>query len=766
LIQDEPEHTMTKAVSLSLSFVFLLAAVAASPAQTSATDSAINEAVLRQANTIVLRQKLAEAKATAARGDLPAAAKEYLDASKLVEQIGSGIDAEAAETISGLDSTWLTLARQSQSEGNLREADTQVKQVLNVDPQNTVALAFKKQNDQMLGAMKGKMPSASALEQIPVVAEQKTQAGTLVQDGKLLYEMGKLDEAEVKLQEAQKLDPDNTGAYYYLNLINQARFGRESMVHTEDTITRMKDVEKQWVLPSNKNLPPESNPYATTNLVYTGPGRQAIVSKLDRIRLDSISYDPGVPLSEVIRDLQEKVRSRDPERKGINFLINPNPDNSGSPIAAAAAAPGAYATAQPVVDQATGLPAAPATGAGEAVDVGTVLVKLSLTDVRLADLLDAICLVADHPIKYSIEEYAVVFSTKGPESPQLFTRSFRVDPNIFYSGLESVSGESFGSTGGSTGGGGGGTGGGGGGGGGGSSSSSTSSGAAIAVVNAFPGASTLRSTGTGGGTGGGGGGGATGGVGSPVGTGVGGTGGNANSALTAGGGVRYVTTPNLSSDVSVTARAFFTTLGVNLNAPVGKSVFFNDRLGLLIVKATEDDLDTIERAIQAIDAVPPQVHIKTRFIEVQQTDNKALGFDWYLGNFINGAVQATGGSAPSLNVPVSAANPLGAYPGSTALSEVAATAADGQIGNLVSANQGIPTLATVTGILTNPNFRVVLHALESRSGFETLAEPEVTTISGRQTEMRATQLLTVITSFTFTEGSAPVTAGVGAATTP
>jgi type II secretory pathway component GspD/PulD (secretin) len=343
-----------------------------------------------------------------------------------------------------------------------------------------------------------------------------------------------------------------------------------------------------------------------------------------------------------------------------------------------------------------------------------------------------------------------------------------VDPNIFYSGLESVSGESFGSTGGSTGGGGGGTGGGGGGGGGGgSSSSSTSSGAAIAVVNAFPGASTLRSTGTGGGTGGGGGGGgATGGVGSPVGTGVGGTGGNANSALTAGGGVRYVTTPNLSSDVSVTARAFFTTLGVNLNAPVGKSVFFNDRLGLLIVKATEDDLDTIERAIQAIDAVPPQVHIKTRFIEVQQTDNKALGFDWYLGNFINGAVQATGGSAHSLNVPVSAANPLGAYPGSTALSEVAATAADGQIGNLVSANQGIPTLATVTGILTNPNFRVVLHALESRSGFETLAEPEVTTISGRQTEMRATQLLTVITSFTFTAGSAPVTAGAGAVTTP
>lgn len=37
----------------------------------------------------------------------------------------------------------------------------------------------------------------------------------------------------------------------------------------------------------------------------------------------------------------------------------------------------------------------------------------------------------------------------------------------------------------------------------------------------------------------------------------------------------------------------------------------------------------------------------------------------------------------------------------------------------------------IKGILTDPNFRVVLHALQQRSGFEKLAEPEVTTTSGR-----------------------------------
>ncbi len=119
------------------------------------------------------------------------------------------------------------------------------------------------------------------------MAAQKTDAGTLVQDGKLLYEMGKLDEAEVKLSQALKLDPDNAAAYYYMNLIQQAKYARESTQHTVDTQDRMAQVEKQWVLPTSKASLPVPNPYATNKLIYTGPGRQAIIDKLDRIRLDT-----------------------------------------------------------------------------------------------------------------------------------------------------------------------------------------------------------------------------------------------------------------------------------------------------------------------------------------------------------------------------------------------------------------------------------------------------------------------------------------------
>jgi hypothetical protein len=59
----------------------------------------------------------------------------------------------------------------------------------------------------------------------------------------------------------------------------------------------------------------------------------------------------------------------------------------------------------------------------------------------------------------------------------------------------------------------------------------------------------------------------------------------------------------------------------------------------------------------------------------------------------------------------------------------------------------------VTGILTPENMQMVLQQLESKSGAEILGEPEVTTIGGRQTQMRATVILTVITNFTFEENS-------------
>jgi hypothetical protein len=55
----------------------------------------------------------------------------------------------------------------------------------------------------------------------------------------------------------------------------------------------------------------------------------------------------------------------------------------------------------------------------EAVDIRAISIKIepALTNVRLVDALDAIVKVADRPIRYSITDYAVVFSLAEPNGP-------------------------------------------------------------------------------------------------------------------------------------------------------------------------------------------------------------------------------------------------------------------------------------------------------------------------------------------------------------
>ncbi|PYK02778.1 MAG: hypothetical protein DME23_00985, partial [Verrucomicrobia bacterium] len=221
--------------------------------------------------------------------------------------------------------------------------------------------------------------------------EPQPDTTTLVQDGKVLYEMGRIDEAEARLKQATKQDPENQTAFYYLTLIEEARYAAGA--------------RKSEALPT-------PNPFAITNLAHTGPGRQAIRNKLHRIVLNEALFD-GVPLPQVLQFLSQEASRRDPDKEGINFLINPN-------VVASAA----RTTTDPTTGQPITLPPP------EPLDMNSVIVRINppLKNVRLADLLEAITRVANKPIRYSIEEYAVIFSQKPAETSQLKTRIFKVDP--------------------------------------------------------------------------------------------------------------------------------------------------------------------------------------------------------------------------------------------------------------------------------------------------------------------------------------------------
>lgn len=361
------------------------------------------------------------------------------------------------------------------------------------------------------------------------VPDKTIESGKLVQDGKLLYEVGKFDDAEAKLKAALALNPDNQAAYYYMNLVKAAKTG----------------------------------PHPQT--VHTSPGRETIFNKFNRIRLDNVFYD-RTPLDEVVRNLSVEVKQLDPDKKGINFLINPNMESA--------------ATTR--IDPVTGLPVitVPAPKAVDIIKSITVSIKPALIGAHLGDVLDAVVKGADKPIKYSVEDYGVVFSPNDPAKPQFEMRAFKVDPRVFPAALRKSSGTE-------------------------------------------------------------------------------------------------------TTNVSVMAKSYFNKAGVDLTAP-SRSIAFNDRLSLLFVKATASELDTIERCVVVLNQTDPQIHIKARFIEVPK---KGFVMPQTLTNL---------------------------------------------------------TAGPMTGILSDPEFRLVLKTLEHQEGVITLAEPEVVTSSGRQTQMRATEIQTYV----------------------
>jgi len=342
---------MTRAALLWLSLSFLFAASSFPQNPVNAVDDAVAESVRREAFRIDLHRKLADAQAAEKRGDNLTASRLYSDAIALVKKIGPGVEPEYKQAVAGMSVVRLRLAEQAQRRQEFAEADAQVALILKEDPRNQAALAFRAENAKFARDMQGKMPSEEALRQLPAAAQDKVKANTLVQNGKLLYEAGKYTEAQAALGQAVKIDPGNKAAYYYLDLIKDQRYRDENAARESWSKQMMLDVAKAWNEPVKRDALPVPNPYTQTNLVHTSKFRQAIYSKLDRIRLDSVTYD-GLPLGEVIKALGAEAQRRDPDKEGVNLMINPNIDP-------ATAAPGA-------VDPATGLPAAAANQIGRA----------------------------------------------------------------------------------------------------------------------------------------------------------------------------------------------------------------------------------------------------------------------------------------------------------------------------------------------------------------------------------------------------------------
>jgi general secretion pathway protein D len=200
------------------------------------------------------------------------------------------------------------------------------------------------------------------------------------------------------------------------------------------------------------------------------------------------------------------------------------------------------------------------------------------------------------------------------------------------------------------------------------------------------------------------------------------------------------------------AKEFFESHGVQF--PPGASATFVASNSRLLVRNTQDQLDVIDGIVEAsIVAVPSQVEIEAKFVEISQNNLKELSFDWLLGQFsvgsgdkfmAGGGTSGTGNTIDNVNFPIvdSNGNVVGVNPvtagnrtGAGLGGAISANAIDALLFPSAGLSSAAPGIFGMAGVLTDPQFQVVVRALNQKKGVDLLSSPRITTKSGQRAKI-------------------------------
>ena len=186
----------------------------------------------------------------------------------------------------------------------------------------------------------------------------------------------------------------------------------------------------------------------------------------------------------------------------------------------------------------------------------------------------------------------------------------------------------------------------------------------------------------------------------------------------------------------------------------------------LIVRNTQNALDLIGVLVDGeMGTAPTQVEIESKFVEISQSNVKELGFDWLLGPLsIGGGFYPNGGSRPAGQPltgdyygnfpfadvgdnPVTAGNRSGI--GTSVNSAITANSLNALLAGIPQgANVPSPGILGLAGIFTNPEFQMVIRALNQKKGVDLMSAPKVTTKSGVTATIKIVREFPYPTEFT------------------
>src|SRR6266480_1378273 len=516
------------------------------------------------------------------------------------------------------------------------------------------------------------------------------------------YNSGRYDLAHQKYDQVLNLDPYNVAARRGQEKIDNAKYRYGSEAYNETRARNLWEVEKGWEEPV-RQYGQAVAPFADA-FARDASGTARITTKLNTIIIPRVEFRDA-SIREAIDFLRQQAVENDPAtegKKGVDIVLRLAPLGQIAPppvpVQPAPAGPGAAAPGTAPATGATPVTARPVVArpvvAAAATSPADARITITLNQVPLGEALRYIASQAG--LKVKVEPYAVSVIPITEQSNDLITKQYRVPPGFISTGVLP--------------------------------------GTSLLQRGAYKTAQTTAA---------------------PAGTG--------KDTQESTGGQQLVNREG--------AKEYLEALGVPF--PEGASANFLPESSRLIVRNTQDNLDLVDALVeQANLAVPKQVEIESKFVEITQNNLKELGFDWLLGPFNigphkifgSGGTAGTGVPVNSVNFPFNNPNPVGG-PGTTIPNDgtgggpitagnrsgniaISANAIDALLFPTLGASSVAPGIFGLAGVFTDPQFQVVIRALNQKKGVDLLSAPKVTSKSGQRAVIEIVREFRYPTTFT------------------
>jgi len=174
----------------------------------------------------------------------------------------------------------------------------------------------------------------------------------------------------------------------------------------------------------------------------------------------------------------------------------------------------------------------------------------------------------------------------------------------------------------------------------------------------------------------------------------------------------------------------------------GSRVHLDHSTHTLFVRNTWENLKTINSIIEALDVNPPQVFIEARFVETSVADLREIGLEWILDSpwvTSTKTVLQDGQPTALTRTQVDEGDVVNFRPFTADGTGQTDLGPQGSFGQL---RDGIPRTSdqglnlTYQGIITEPMFTAVLHALDISGKGKTLSVPRMTTLNNSPAKFR------------------------------